>query len=361
MKRVMIAMSGGVDSSVAAYLLKQQGYEVLGGMLKLHSQKDLVNSDTGCCTTQDIEDARKVAQKLDIPFYLFDRQADFAASVVHRFIETYKAGGTPNPCVDCNRSIKFPLMLEEAAHLGCDAVATGHYARTEFDPATGRWQLKKAVDLTKDQSYVLYGLQQEQLAHILFPLGAFTKAQARVIAEEAGLVTAHKSDSQDICFVPDGDYGQFIEAYTGEQFPHGDFITQNGVVLGTHKGMIRYTVGQRKGLGLALPEPMYVVEKRVAQNQVVLGRNADLFSAELNAVQVNLIAFDQIKAPIRVGARVRYKQAETMATVTQTGDCQIHVVFDQPQRAAAPGQAIVLYQNDLVVGGGTIARTASPE
>lgn len=350
----MVAMSGGVDSSAAAYLLKQQGYEVIGGMLKLHNQKDLVDQDTGCCTTQDIEDARSVAKKLGIPFHLFEYSADFSHAVIDAFINSYRAGGTPNPCVSCNQTIKFPLMLKEACRLGCDGIATGHYARIEQDALTKRYLLKKAADLSKDQSYVLYGLTQEQLAQILFPLGTLRKEEVRQLAEAAGLITAHKSDSQDICFIPDGDYSKFIETYTGETFPAGLFVSRDGTHLGRHKGIIRYTIGQRKGLGLALPEPMYVIKKDTAANQVILGTNEDLMEAALDAAGVNLIPFDKIDAPIRVRARVRYKQAETEALVTQTGAHQIHVVFDQPQRAIAKGQAVVLYQDDTVVGGGTI-------
>ncbi len=355
MKKIMVAMSGGVDSSVAAYLLQQAGYDVIGGMLKLHDEKDRIDAATGCCTTQDIEDARKVADKLKIPFHLFDYRADFGHSVIDRFIDCYRNGGTPNPCIDCNKAIKFPLMLKEAARLGCDGIATGHYAKIERDMETGRFLLKKARDFTKDQSYVLYGLTQEQLAHTLFPLGSYLKEEIRAIAEENGLITAHKSDSQDICFIPGGDYGSFIEAYTGIHFAPGDFVDRNHRVLGKHRGIIRYTIGQRKGLGLALPAPMYVVEKDLANNQVILGFQEDLLQQQLTADHINLIPFDNIKeSPIRVKARIRYKQAETMASVTQTGEDCLHITFDQPQRAIAKGQAVVLYKDDLVIGGGTI-------
>lgn len=353
MKKILIAMSGGVDSSVAAYLLQQAGYEVIGGMLKLHSQKDRIDA-TGCCTTQDVEDAKMVAGKLQIPFHLFDYQADFDHAVIARFIQVYENGGTPNPCVDCNRNIKFPLMLREAERLGCDGIATGHYAQIERDGNTGRYLLKKAADLSKDQSYVLYGLRQEELSRILFPLGGMDKRQVRQIAEEAGFVTAHKSDSQDICFIPDGDYGRFIETYTGQQFQPGAFVNRAGDVLGTHKGLIRYTIGQRKGLGLSLPAPLFVIEKNVAANQVVLGTNEELMRRTLEANEINFIPFSSLAQPLRVQAKVRYKQAAADATVTQIDHSRFHVSFTEPQRAIAKGQAVVLYDGDVVVGGGTI-------
>lgn len=354
MKKIMVAMSGGIDSSVAAFLLKEAGYDVVGGMLKLHDRKDRLDETTGCCTTQDIEDARQVADKLHIPFHLFDYSADFDQAVIGAFINSYKNGGTPNPCVDCNKNIKFPLMLKEARRLGCDGIATGHYARIEQDAATGRFLLKKAVDLTKDQSYVLYGLKQVQLARILFPLGGMKKQEVRRIAAEIGLVTAHKSDSQDICFIPDGNYSKFIENYTGESFSAGDFVDEAGNVLGKHRGIICYTIGQRKGLGLALPAPMYVIKKDISLNQVVLGSNEDLLQDALDADQVNLIALELKETPVRVNARVRYKQAETEAFVTRTGEDKIHIQFSRPQRAVAKGQAVVLYRDDVVLGGATI-------
>lgn len=353
MKKIMVAMSGGVDSSVAAYLLKEAGYDVVGGMLKLHGQKDFIDENSGCCTTQDIEDARRVAEKLGIPFHLFDYTADFQRAVMDKFVSSYQTGGTPNPCVDCNQNIKFPLMLKEAEKLGCDGVATGHYARVEKN-GNGRFLLKKAADLSKDQSYVLFGLTQEQLSRVLFPLGDLSKERARDIAETVGLVTAHKSDSQDICFVPDGDYSAFIERYTGKEYESGDFIDQNGRVLGRHKGIIRYTIGQRKGLGLALPAPMYVVGKDIEANRVILGSNEDLMTRELEAENVNFIPFDMPDKPVSVKAKVRYKQAEAPAVITQTGENRVHVAFEAPQRAVAKGQAVVFYDGDIVVGGGTI-------
>lgn len=354
MKRAMIAMSGGVDSSVAAFLMKNEGYDVVGGMLKLHSEKDFIDQERGCCTTADIQDAERVSKKLNIPFHLFDYQADFEKKVIGKFIDCYKSGGTPNPCVDCNKNIKFNFMIKQAQEMGCDCVATGHYAIVERNEETGRFVLRKAKDLTKDQSYVLYSLTQEQLAKIKFPLGSFTKEKAREIADENHLVTAHKSDSQDICFIPNGNYAKFIENFTGEKFPKGKFVSTDGRVLGEHQGIIKYTIGQRKGLGLALPAPMYVLSKDVHNNTVTLGTNDELFATSLDANEINLITMPFIKGEIRVKAKVRYKQEEQWATVTQTGDDLIHVEFDQPQRAISKGQAVVLYSDDIVVGGGTI-------
>lgn len=354
MQKVMIAMSGGVDSSVAAYLMKEAGYTVIGGMLRLHDKKDFIDADSGCCTTQDIEDARMVAKKLDIPFHLFDYTTSFNDCVIDDFVNCYRSGGTPNPCVTCNRTVKFPLMLQEAKKLGCDLLATGHYARTERDERTGRYLLKKAVDLSKDQSYVLYGLTQAQLAHIVFPLGEKTKDEARVIAQQAQLLTAHKSDSQDICFIPKGDYASFIESYTGTTFPKGKFVDKQGQILGIHQGMIRYTIGQRKGLGLALPAPMYVVEKSMQRNEVVLGFEPDLMTTALQANHINLISVDKIEGEVAVKARVRYQQVETDAIVKQTENATLQVTFAQPQRAVTKGQSVVLYQDDQVLGGGTI-------
>lgn len=354
MKKAMIAMSGGVDSSVAAYLMKKSGYEVVGGMLKLHTQKDFLSQEKGCCTTSDILDAESVAGKLNIPFHLFNYQADFEKHVINKFIDCYKTGGTPNPCVDCNKNIKFKFMLQQAEEMGCDFVATGHYAIVEKDENSGRYILRKAKDLSKDQSYVLYSLTQEQLKKIKFPLGGITKEQARKIAEENQLVTAHKSDSQDICFIPDGNYGKFIENFAGEKFPKGKFLNNSGKVLGEHQGIIKYTIGQRKGLGLALPAPLYVLSKDAVANTVTLGTNEELFSTSLDANEINLITVPFIEGEMHVKAKVRYKQNEQWATVTQTGNDTIHVEFDQPQRAISRGQAVVLYIEDAVVGGGTI-------
>lgn len=352
--KALIAMSGGVDSSVAALLIKRQGYDATGVTMKLYDNDDIaVKKENTCCSADDIADARAVCNKLDIPYYVFNFKESFGSEVIGRFISAYENGSTPNPCIDCNRYIKFERLMHRMKELEMDYVVTGHYARVEKDEATGRFLLKKALDDSKDQSYVLYSLTQEQLGHTLFPLGNLNKAEVRVIAEENGFINAKKHDSQDICFVPDGKYAEFIESYTGKRYEHGDFVDRDGNVLGEHKGIIRYTIGQRKGLGLALPEPMYVCAKDLVNNKVILGRNEDLFSNELYAENINLISIKEIKEPIRIYAKVRYNQKAQPATATQSGD-RLHVIFDEPQRAICKGQAVVLYDGDIVVGGGTI-------
>lgn len=353
-KKALIAMSGGVDSSVAAYLMMQRGCECAGVTFRLFSQKDDVPREASCCSEDDVADARSVCRRLGIPFYVFNFEESFSKNVIERFVRAYENGGTPNPCIDCNRFIKFEKLLRRADELGFDYVVTGHYASVEYDPESGRYLLKKAVDLSKDQSYVLYPLTQAQLSRTVFPLGSMTKDQVRALAEELGFVNARKHDSQDICFVPDGKYAEFIEEYTGKTYPHGEFTDESGNVLGEHKGIIRYTIGQRKGLGLALPRPMYVKEKNLAENKVVLCDNASLFSRELLANDLNFIAAPSVTGPLRVSARVRYNQKEQPATVYPAGDGTIRVVFDEPQRAICRGQAVVLYQDDSVFGGGTI-------
>ncbi len=354
-RKALIAMSGGVDSSVAAYLMKQRGYDCAGVTLKLFDNDEVgVNPEKACCSLDHIEDARSVCRSLGIPYYVYNFRESFKDTVIARFIAAYEEGRTPNPCIDCNRFIKFEKLLRRAEELGMDCVVTGHYARTEFDEATGRWLLKKAVDPAKDQSYVLYSLTQYQLSKTVFPLGDMTKEQTRQLAGDLGLVNAQKHDSQDICFVPDGDYARFIEDFTGKAYPCGDFVDESGRVLGEHKGIIRYTIGQRKGLGLALPHPMYVKEKNIAENKVVLCDSDALFSRELLANDINLISVEKTDEPMRVSARVRYNQKEQPATVYQLDGDTIRVVFDEPQRAICKGQAVVLYQGDVVVGGGTI-------
>ena len=355
MPKALIAMSGGVDSAVAALLTREQGYACEGVTIQMFASETVAAaSNRPCGAKKDIEDARKVAEALGMPHRVFDFSEDFERCVVRQFVDTYAAGGTPNPCIECNRHIKFDRLWRAARDEGFDCIVTGHYARIRKGE-DGRYQLLRAVDSSKDQSYVLYNMTQEQLAHTLFPLGEYTKSTAREIAAGHGFVNANKQDSQDICFVPDGDYAAFIERYTGEKMQAGDFVDQNGTVLGKHRGVMRYTIGQRKGLGLSLPAPLYVCRKSVAENQVVLGPHEDLFTRDLDAKSVNWIAYDTPPAaPIRVKAKVRYKQAEQWATVTATGSDTMHVTFDEPQRAIAAGQAVVLYDGDAVVGGGTI-------
>ena len=354
-KKALIAMSGGVDSSVAAYLMQQRGFDCTGITLKLFdSDTGLEAGEKTCCSLDDIEDARSVCRRLEIPHFVYNFKDSFSENVIARFIRAYETGCTPNPCIDCNRYIKFDKLIRRAEELGFDCVVTGHYARVLYDEKAGRWLLKKALDLSKDQSYVLYSLTQRQLSKTVFPLGEMTKDETRTLAEQTGFVNARKHDSQDICFVPDGDYARFIEEYTGKTYPCGDFVDENGNVLGEHKGIIRYTVGQRKGLGLALPHPMYVKEKNLAENKVVLCDNDALFSKELFAEDLNLISVEALTEPTRVNARVRYNQKEQPATVYPAGENTVRVVFDEPQRAVAKGQAVVLYQGDSVIGGATI-------
>lgn len=352
-KRALIAMSGGVDSSVAAYLMKERGFDCIGITMKLFTNEEAqIGREKTCCSLDDINDARNVASRLDMPFYVLNFTADFNESVILRFIRAYENGSTPNPCIDCNRYIKFERLFKRAMELECDVVVTGHYARIEFDGS--RYLLKKALDKSKDQSYVLYSLTQEQLSHAVFPLGNLNKSQTRKIAEEHGFINAHKRDSQDICFVPDGDYAKFIEGYTGRKYAPGDFIDKDGRFLGKHRGLIRYTIGQRKGIGLALPAPMYVQSKSVANNTVTLCDSDGLLEKELIAGDFNWISLDTFDKPIRVKAKVRYQQAEQWATASPLSDGQVHIVFDEPQRAIAPGQSVVLYDGDIVVGGGII-------
>ncbi len=345
-KKVMLGMSGGVDSAMSAHILKSRGYDVTAVNCCFYKNE--------AAASNPAEDARAVSEKLGVSFTVKDMTTPFREKVIESFVETYIKGGTPNPCIVCNRLLKFGAMLDEALTEGFDYIATGHYARIEKDEKTGRYLLKKGLDPQKDQSYVLYCLTQHQLSHTLFPLGEMSKPEVRAEAERLGLVNAKKSDSQDICFIPDGDYAAFIEGYTKKSFPHGDFVTADGRVLGTHKGIIRYTVGQRKGLGLALPAPMYVKEKDTVNNKVILSDNESLFSKELFAESINLITCDKLDEPIRVKAKIRYAHKEQWATVTQTDKNRLHVVFDEPQRAIAKGQSVVLYDGDTVVGGGTI-------
>ncbi len=351
--KVLVAMSGGVDSAVSAYLIKQH-HEALGVTMKLHDESDnLIYGENSCCSEQDIADAKSVCEKLGVIHEVHDFGASFKNCVIKNFIESYKNGSTPNPCVVCNRKIKFEELLNMAKTRGYDAIATGHYARIEMGE-NGRYLLKKATDLSKDQSYVLYSLTQDQLAHTIFPLGNMSKSDARDLAEGLGFVNARKHDSQDICFIPDGNYVSFIENITGETFKKGNFVDLKGNILGTHDGIIKYTIGQRKGLGLALGEPMYVKEKDLDSNTVVLARNDELFGTELTAKDINLISCESIPSPIKVKAKIRYNQKEQPATVEQIDKNRIRVVFDEPQRAITRGQSVVLYDGDVVVGGGII-------
>ncbi len=351
-------MSGGVDSGVAAFLMKEAGYDCIGVTMKLFANEDAgLPREHSCCSLDDVEDARSVAFSLGMPHYVFNFADRFREDVIDGFVEAYENGRTPNPCIDCNRYLKFEKLFLRARELSCDYVVTGHYARIERDENTGRFLLKKGLDHTKDQSYVLYSMTQEQLAHVQFPLGSLEKTRVRQIAEAHGFINAGKHDSQDICFVQNGKYSDFIESYTGKHYPEGDFIDPEGHVLGRHRGIIRYTVGQRKGLGIAFSQPLYVRSVNPADNTVTLGSNEELFSGELTAKDINLISTERLDQPIRVKAKVRYRHTEQWATAEQLDADTIRVVFDEPQRAITAGQAVVLYDGDMVVGGGTICES----
>ena len=353
MKKALIAMSGGVDSSLAAKMMIDRGYDCIGCTMKLYHNEDIgMERSRTCCTLDDAEDARSVAYKLGMPFYLFNFTDAFRDTVIRKFIESYEKGTTPNPCIDCNRSIKFNKLYERAKILGCDCIVTGHYARIE--EKDGKFMLKKAIDETKDQSYVLYSMTQEQLAHTVFPLGNMRKTEVRAIAAQNGFINADKPDSQDICFVPNGDYTQVIELQTGNKSAPGNFVDKRGNILGRHKGIIHYTVGQRKGLGISTPEPVYVCEICPESGNVVLGSHDDLFSTEAEASDFNWISGCAPQGKFRCKAKIRYRQKEQWANVIPTGADTVHVTFDEPQRAITPGQAAVLYDGDVVLGGGTI-------
>ncbi len=346
MSNIAVAMSGGVDSSVAAYLLKTQGHALLGLTMSLFAP---------CGGKDGVADARHVADFLGFPHEVLNFEEDFRHQVMDYFATCYEGGQTPNPCIICNKKIKLGCLLEQALSRGCDAMATGHYAQVGQDAGTGRYLLKKAVYPEKDQSYFLYALNQHQLSHTLFPLGGLSKPQIREIAQAQNLVNAKRGDSQDVCFIPDGDYGGFIRRFREKSYPQGDFITPDGTVLGRHQGIVNYTLGQRRGLGISAENRLYVQAIRPETNQVVLADNQSLFASGLIATDLNLIATDRLDAPISCGVRIRSTQREQEATVAQVGDDRLEIRFHQPQRAITPGQAVVLYDGDTVIGGGVIA------
>ena len=355
MRKAIIAMSGGVDSSVAALLTKQKGDDCIGATMQLFHNEDIgVKKEKACCSLDDVTDARAVAYKIGIPYYVFNFTDRFKEEVIERFVSSYQKGMTPNPCIDCNRYLKFDKLIGRMKELGRDYIVTGHYARIEYDEVSKRYLLKKAVDANKDQSYVLYTLTQEQLAHVDFPLGKYNKEEVREIAAQNGFINARKHDSQDICFVPDGDYAAFIERYTGQPDKIGDFIDKNGTFICRHKGITHYTIGQRRGLGIPADRRLYVCKIDPDSGNVTLGDDRDLFHDELVAGDVNLISCDRLDGEVRVTAKIRYRHREQPAAAWQDQTGRLHVRFDQPQRAITAGQAVVLYQGDIVVGGGVI-------
>ncbi|QAT42405.1 tRNA 2-thiouridine(34) synthase MnmA [Aminipila luticellarii] len=363
MTKVLVGMSGGVDSSVSVYLLQQQGYEVSGVTLKLFDNDDIgiEDKEKTCCSLSDVQDARSVATKLGCRHYVFNYSEWFMQDVVERFARSYEEGRTPNPCIDCNRYIKFSRMLERAKFLEFDYIATGHYAQIEKDPVTGRYLLKKGADPSKDQSYVLYTMTQEELSRTLFPLGKMKKSEIRAIAEREGFVNAKKKDSQDICFVKDGDYAGFLQNVMHIKSEPGDFVDKDGRKVGRHQGIIHYTVGQRKGLGQTFGKPVYVLSKDKEGNTVTLGKNEELFAEGMIVEDMNLISIAELAEPLKVTVKARYSMKEVGAMIYPLEKGDIKVIFDEKQRAITPGQAAVFYDGDVVVGGGTIVHAIFQE
>ena len=354
MKTVVVGMSGGVDSSVAAYLLKEQGYNVIGVTMQIWDNKnDDTQEDGGCCGLSAVDDARRVAKALDIPYYVMNFREEFQNKVINYFIEEYSLGRTPNPCIACNRYVKWESLLEKSLNIGADYIATGHYARI-IKYENNRYGLETSATQDKDQTYALYNLTQEQLSKTLMPVGEYTKEEIRDMAKKISVRIANKPDSQEICFVPDNDYAKFIKENSDIQIAEGNFVDLKGKIIGRHKGITHYTVGQRKGLGLSLGKPVYVVEINPKTNEVVIGTNDDVFGKSLIAKKLSFMPFDRIKNEMKFEAKIRYSHKAAKCVVKPIDDDTIEVVFEEKQRAITPGQAVVLYDGNKVVGGGTI-------
>lgn len=357
MKKVVIGMSGGVDSSVAAHLLKEAGYDVIGVTMQIWQDEDQcsLEENGGCCGLSAVDDARRVANQLDIPYYVMNFKQQFRENVMDYFVDEYLNGRTPNPCIACNRYVKWESLLDRSLSIGADYIATGHYARV-VQLENGRYALKKSATAAKDQTYALYNLTQKQLSHTIMPVGEYTKDEIRAIAAKIGLNVANKPDSQEICFVSDDNYAGFIEDYTGKKIKPGNFVDLNGKVLGKHQGIIHYTVGQRKGLGIALGKPAFVVAIRPETNEVVIGTNEDVFCNTLIANRLNAMSVEKFTDGMELTAKIRYNHEGAKCRIYVTGEDELRVEFDEPQRAITPGQAVVFYDGEIVAGGGTIVK-----